>query len=137
MINPLISPAGYIIEKGIEIAIKSLSKSAESGDIDEVSLEARKQQILAKVQQELAIAHRINTSYQVEIEEFYEGTGEGSLGLSAKEGNLNIGASGEGTKVTRRIYKFTGIREVSEDNLNDRTEEYDSQNDVNFILKND
>ncbi|AGY82489.1 hypothetical protein [Carnobacterium inhibens] len=65
----------------------------------------------AKYAQELAISQRIASAEEVEIEEYYEGEGEGSLGLKAKEGKVALGASGSGRKVTKRVYRFTGFND--------------------------
>jgi hypothetical protein len=62
----------------------------------------------AKVEQELAISRRIDSAEEVEIEEYYEYFGKGSLGLSADEDSLTLGAGGEGRKVTKRVIKFKG-----------------------------
>lgn len=47
---------------------------------------------------------------EVEIEEFYDNSNKGSAGLSAdlksSTGGLNL--SGEGIRVSKRIYKFKG-----------------------------
>lgn len=48
----------------------------------------------AKVAQELAIAQRINTAEEVEIEEFYDVSGKGNIGLQVdmKSETLGLGA---------------------------------------------
>jgi len=48
----------------------------------------------AKVAQELAIARRVELAEQVEIEEFYDTSGEGNIGLKADEKSVALGASG-------------------------------------------
>ncbi len=65
----------------------------------------------AKIAQELAISKRIENASIVEIEEYYEGSGSGNIGLSAEEKSIKFGASGEGKKVTKRVYRFTGFQE--------------------------
>ncbi len=62
----------------------------------------------AKVAQELAIAQRISTSEIVEIEEFYDVSGEGNLGAKVDESAFSLGAAGKGKKVTKRVIKFSG-----------------------------
>ena len=64
----------------------------------------------AKVAQELAISKRIESAEIVEIEEYYEGFGKGNVGVNAEEGIVKVGLSGEGKKVTKRIYRFTGFK---------------------------
>lgn len=65
----------------------------------------------AKVAQELAIAQRINTAEQVEIEEIYDTSGKAGLSANITEGAITGGLTGEGRKVTKRIYRFTGWHE--------------------------
>ncbi|MCR3972411.1 hypothetical protein ACTG2W_01510 [Aeromonas sp. 96A] len=94
-------------------------KSAESKGLDTLTEEANKQRIVmefqahqARVAQELAIAERIASSHEVQIEEFYDGSGKGSLGLKTEGESISLGASGEGRRVTRRIIRFTGCGPV-------------------------
>jgi hypothetical protein len=69
---------------------------------------ARVAEATARVQQELAIAGRIATADEVEIEEFYEGSGEGSAGLKTDGKGLTAGLAATGRKVTRRVVRFKG-----------------------------
>ena len=62
----------------------------------------------ARVAQELAIAKRIEMATEVEIEEFYDIQGEGSLGVKADEKAVTLGASASGQKVCKRVYHFRG-----------------------------
>lgn len=62
----------------------------------------------ARVAQELALASRIETAEEVEMEEYYDTSGEGSLGVQATEGALSLGASGSGRKVSKRVFRFKG-----------------------------
>lgn len=106
----------------IDVAEKAVGKSSsisENGDIEEMKLEAMRQEISArmsevqaKVAQELAIANRIDTAEEVTIEEFYDLSGESGIGLNAKQDSVNLGANGSGRKVTKRIYTFKGFRET-------------------------
>lgn len=64
-----------------------------------------------KVAQEFAIARRINTAEEVKIEEFYNTSGSGEVGVSANEDGAFVGAQGSGEKVTKRVYTFKGYRE--------------------------
>jgi len=68
-------------------------------------------QLEAKVAQELAISKRIENAEIVEIEEYYEAAGKGNAGASVEENNIKVGLSGEGKKITKRIYRFTGFKE--------------------------
>lgn len=104
----------------IDTVEKSVSKSnviAEKGDLEEMKLEATRQEVStriselqAKVAQELAIANRIDTAEEVTIEEYYDVTGEGAVGLNGSQENITLGINGSGRKVTKRIYKFKGFR---------------------------
>lgn len=96
-------------------SIENSKRVASEGDISKLQEETTKQELenrisefQARVAQELAIAKRIENAEEVEIEEFYDTSGEGGIGLQHKEGAFNIGASGLGRKVTRRVYRFKG-----------------------------
>ena len=67
---------------------------------------------MARIEQELAIARRIDCAEEVEIEEFYDTSGKGSAGLTAdmKSESATLGLSGEGRRVTKRVYHFKGWR---------------------------
>lgn len=111
-----LSPTTYLIGKGAEKAVEKVQNLTENNaPIQELRNEAGRQEILAqmaesqaRVSQELAIAQRINTAEQVEIEEFYDVSGKGGLTANVTEGAVNAGLTGEGRKVTKRIYRFTG-----------------------------
>ncbi|MBT2282216.1 hypothetical protein J7E78_01445 [Paenibacillus polymyxa] len=47
----------------------------------------------------------------MEIEEFYDTSGKGGLSATINEGAITGGVTGEGRKVTKRIYKFIGWHE--------------------------
>lgn len=66
---------------------------------------------IANLLKEIAIAERINNSEIVEIEEYFEGNGKGGTGVTidGKNKSGNLGLSGEGSKITKRVYKFTGL----------------------------
>lgn len=114
--NPL---TFQLIDQG-EKAVKEISAAANKG-IDALQEEAAKQTIKlqldqqrARVEQELAIARRIDNAEEVEIEEFYDTSEKGAAGLTAdmKSENATIGFSAEGRRVTKRIYNFKGWRNV-------------------------
>jgi len=116
--NPLLS----IIVAATEKAIDKGLVATESGDIQKLQIEAQLQEIAlrmsefqAKVAQEVAIARRIDTAEEVEIEEFYDVSGKGNIGITAKtEGEgfvAGLGVAGEGRRVTKRIYRFKGWRD--------------------------
>jgi hypothetical protein len=110
------NPLGFLIEKISESTANSTNDSNKNQSIEDLQLSARKQELQmqmaeaqAKVAQEIAIAKRIELAEEVEIEEFYDTSGEGNLGLKADAKSVALGASGSGRKVTKRIYKFSGV----------------------------
>lgn len=77
---------------------------------DEVAREEAKARIaitVAQAQQEFAIATRIMSAEEVMIEEYYDATGAGSLGLDADE-NVELGVKGSGRKIVKRIVRLKG-----------------------------
>lgn len=66
----------------------------------------------AKISQEIAIASRISTAEVVEIEEYYDNSGEGTAGLNVTEKNLGI--TGKGQSISKRVFRFTGYNESTE-----------------------
>lgn len=118
------SPAGYLIGKGTQKGVEKLIDIAndKSSTIDSLKEEAMRQEVIAqvaesqaRVTQELAIAQRINTAHEVIIEEFYDSSGKGDLGVNLTEGNISAGLRGEGRRVTKRIYRFTGWHEGADE----------------------
>jgi hypothetical protein len=121
-----VCPSGYLIGQAIDAAVKSFTTEAKSDSVTTAALkeEAIRQDIethvlqgKARIEQELAIARRIDNAEDVEIEEYYDSSGKGALGLEASEGSLALGVSGTGRRITKRVYKFKGFRPltVSED----------------------
>lgn len=113
-----VSPSTYLISMGAEKAIEKVQDLSQNGTLQQLREEAARQELIAqmraaqaKVAQELAIAQRINTAETVEIEEFYEASGKGGLNVQASEAAVTGGLTGEGHKVTRRIYRFNGWHE--------------------------
>jgi hypothetical protein len=109
--NPLTRAVAEALEKNVE----KINEVANYGSVEDLQKLAEKQKIemqmaeaQAKVAQELAIASRIENAEEVIIEEYYEGTGEGKVGLDAKDGNINLGLSGEGRRIAKRVYTFKG-----------------------------
>ncbi len=111
-INPIAGLVAEVAEKGSQL----ISNASEQG-VDALKEEVVKQSIQmqfaqqqARVAQELAIARRIDNAEEVEIEEFYDLSGKGNIGLSIDQnkqtGTLGLGA--EGRQVTKRVYRFKG-----------------------------
>jgi hypothetical protein len=93
-------------------------KAAEAQGLAILEEEAKKQKVVmefqahqARVAQELAIAERIAASYEVTIEEYYDGSGKGHAGLKVDGEAVSLGASGEGRRVTKRVIRFSGWTE--------------------------
>lgn len=106
------------------------SMTLDTKNIEEVTDEADKQVVLlqlaqlqARVAQELAIAIRIETADEVEIEEFYDTSKDGKAGITGSSKSVEIGVSGSARKITKRVYKFKGQNdkkaEVYEQKLNE------------------
>jgi len=98
----------------------STEKVAAEGNLDALKREAERQELTmrmaerqAKVAQELALASRIESALEVEMEEFFDLNGSGSIGVSATEGSISAGLSGHGQKVSRRIFRFKGKESVA------------------------
>lgn len=96
-------------------AARDSKKASESNDLTVLTDEAQRQEVelhmagmQAKVAQEMAIAQRIESADEVEMEEYYEGSGEGSAGVKAADGTVTVGIGGKGSRVTRRVYRFKG-----------------------------
>lgn len=104
------SPLGYLIYDRMvqssnavsEASHGDLAKFKEEVDRKEIELEFAKKQ--AQVEQELAIARRIDNAEEVEIEEYYDLSGKGNLGVNLE--SKSVGISAEGNRVSKRIYRF-------------------------------
>lgn len=112
-----INPTGYLLNKIIESTSGLIDQVDETtvAELDILRIESERQELQtriaeaqARVAQEVAIAHRIENAEEVEMEEFYDYSGSGSAGVDIKETGVNIGAKGEGKRVSKRIYRFKG-----------------------------
>lgn len=91
------------------------SEKAESNDLFLLDNEAKFQRLemqiahdQAKVAQESAIAKPTKNAHEVIIEEYYEGESKGQLGVTGGGRGLTVGASVEGKRIIKRVYKFIG-----------------------------
>lgn len=116
--SPLIS----MVIEGVEKATGAVNSAADKG-IEPLRQEVAKQEIRlgfemqqAKIAQELAIAQRILNAEVVEIEEFYDRSGKGQLGLKLEPDVPTLGLGAEGKSVVKRIYKFSGRRSPEGEN---------------------
>jgi len=103
------------ITKSLFKLINTSEKVSEEGQIDTIQSQARIQEAAirmaegqAKVAQELAIARRIETAEEVEIDEYYDYSAEGKAGLNTDGSNVNLGLSGAGKRISKRVYRFKG-----------------------------
>lgn len=110
-----LNPTGYLIRK-IASNIVEDSGSEKPNKLEDLRIEAEKQALTmkmaeaeARVAQELALAQRIATADEVEMEEFYETAADGKAGVSTQGESLSAGISGSGRRVTKRIFRFKGI----------------------------
>lgn len=109
-----------------KIATDRIAKASESGNIDELKNTIAEQKLKldfakyqAQIEQELAIARRIDNAEEVEIEEYYELSGESKAGLNAsQQSSISVGLSANGSKVTKRIYRFKSKQEITNNNEN-------------------
>ncbi|WP_085730376.1 MULTISPECIES: hypothetical protein [unclassified Pseudomonas] len=103
---------GVAIEALLKVVSASGAKAAAPEELNQAKLQAEAMASIvmaqAKAQQEQAIALRIACAEEVQIEEYYDTTGKGHLGVTAKEDGITAGLAGEGRRVTKRIIKFTG-----------------------------
>lgn len=120
-----LNPTGYIIEKIVNRNVVEFSEGSEKSSLQELKEHALREEIKssvlqnqAKVEQELAIARRIENAEEVEIEEYYDLSGNGGVGLKGDDKGVTVGVNGEGRKVTKRVIKFRGynsiVRTISE-----------------------
>lgn len=111
----MLGPLGFLISESLDNSGEQVQKA--HADIEKLRQEAAKQAIImefekhrAQVSQELAIATRIASAQEVEIEEFYDLSGKGAAGLNinAQTETVGLGVEIEGRRVTRRVYRFKG-----------------------------
>ena len=113
--TPLLGPiAGAMIQ-----AVRDARQAVDLGDLNRLGQEAQRQELSlrmaelqARVAQELAIAERIENAVEVEIEEYYEGSVEGSLGFTPGPSGGTIGLGGSGRRVSKRVFRFLGARDA-------------------------
>lgn len=112
-----INPTSYLLEKIVKSASKSVESPKPDGPDDIVALrleterqelEMRMAEAQARVAQEVAIARRIQTAEEVEMEEYYDYSGDGHIGGKFDGTNISIGAGGAGRRVSKRVFKFKG-----------------------------
>ena len=114
---PLYGIASSIAEQFVD-SNKSSREILQTNDETKINNELKRKKVEteilemeAKIAQELAISKRIENAEIVEIEEYFEGFGKGNAGVNVEEKSFKVGLSGEGRKVTKRVYRFTGFKE--------------------------
>lgn len=114
-----LNPTGYLIEKIMNRNVESFSQSSDNSTIQKLKEDALREEIKAsvlqnqaKVEQELAIARRIDSAEEVEIEEYYDLSGNARAGLKTDGQNVSFGLNGDGRKVTKRAIKLKGCKPI-------------------------
>ena len=110
-----LNPTGYLIRKIASNVVED-STNAKPDRLEDLRIEAERQALemkmaeaKARVAQELALAQRIETAEEVEMEEFYETAADGKAGVSVEGEGLSAGISGSGRRVTKRVFRFKGV----------------------------
>lgn len=119
----ILSPTSSLITELLTKTYKENLDEVDNQSLDQLKEIASKQEISdrlsesqAKVLQELAIARRIETADEVEIEEYFDTIGEGNIGVQTNDEKINVGAGGAGRKVVKRVYRFKGwSQEIAEE----------------------
>lgn len=113
----IVPPYGWILGEIIKATSKSVTKTDEAAnqDLAALRIESERQELemriresQARVLQEIAIAKRIETADEVEMEEFYDNSAEGHVGVKMDGKSPSIGAGGSGRRVNKRIFRFRG-----------------------------
>lgn len=95
-----------ITDKDILEGETSIEKIKDKSNVEDVSLQLLKERV--RVAQEIAIALRIETADEVEIEEFYDNYKDINAGLKGNSEGVTFGVNGTGKRVVKRVYKFKG-----------------------------
>lgn len=112
-------PGALLAKKLFELASSAVDNDKDIASIstpnlreqaERHELEQRIKQANAKIAQEYAIAARIQTAEEVEMEECYEYVRGGSGGIQANltTGDVGVNASSEVRRVSKRTYRFKG-----------------------------
>ncbi|MDN0113195.1 hypothetical protein [Yersinia intermedia] len=118
-ITLLVARAVLLGTVGIDISqLKANGTNPASAPTHVETLSADVLHAYAKIEQELTIARRTLISDTVEIEEYYGNEIKGGANAKLSATELNVGVNGEGSKVTKRVIRFTGFNEHAESILN-------------------
>src|SRR5699024_5849812 len=107
----IFSPTSYVVGELLSKTLTDRQEKNTNQSLEQLEEQASKQEISdrlsesqAKVLQELAIARRIETADEVEIEEYFDTTGEGNVGVKTNDKSINVGVGGSGRRVVKRVY---------------------------------
>lgn len=110
-----------VLYEVLNYRIKDFSDDTDQSNLKVLEEESIKEDIRARVlqnqakaAQEMAIARRIENAEEVEIEEYYDMSGEGHVGAKGSNEGLSLGASAEGRKITKRVIKFKGGKTIQQ-----------------------
>jgi hypothetical protein len=117
LVNPLAGWLAHIaLDKYVDDASEQIAKSGSSEEVRKIAerqhlaIELMERRALAA--QELALAQRMANATEVEVEECYDGSGDGALGLDAKTDGEALGATlglrGSGRVMRKRIIRLKG-----------------------------
>lgn len=115
LVNPFAGWLAHIaIDKYVDDASEQIAKSGSSEEVRKIAerqhlaVELMERRALAA--QELALAQRMATAAEIEVEEYYDGSGDGALGLDAKTDGKTIGATlglrGSARVMTKRVIRL-------------------------------
>lgn len=133
--------ASTLLGMGLKRITEEFSKSADStpSEMQEAAMRAEIQASVlltqAKVEQELAISRRIDSAEEVEIEEYYDISGKGNLGVNIEGETIDLGLSAKGRKVTKRIIRFKGCTPLVQYPESSVETKQETLEEPNFIIK--
>ena len=133
--------ASTLFGMGLKKITEQFDKSVNSttSEMQEAAMRAEIQASVlltqAKVEQELAISRRIDSAEEVEIEEYYDISGKGNLGLNIEGEAIDLGLSAKGRKVTKRIIRFKGCTPLHEFPNSPFENQQESLEEPNFVMK--
>lgn len=110
------NPSGYLLAQIVELTSRKVAKTETgSTEISALRVEAERQELemriaeaQARVAQEVAIAKRIESAEEVELEEFYEYVGSGKAGLKLGAESVAVEGGAGVKRVSKRVYRFKG-----------------------------
>ena len=117
MVNPVTGwMLKLVIDKFVDDASDQIAKSESSEEIRRIRqrqhLAVELMERRAHAAQELALAQRIVTAAEVEVEEYYGGSDEAALGLDAKTDGATAGATlglrGKSGVIKKRVIRLKG-----------------------------